>query len=382
MKRVFVFASLLGALTVSAQTPAVELELPYNPDVDANELIGVTDLTSLLSVFGGDFTADPVLVNGAELGAVISGLVATIEALQEQVNALEAQVVPGLAEYVVVDAESDLVQITGANVQIDNATGSTYATNGLGNLWLGYNDGGPDLDRSGSHNFLLGVTHQYTSTNNILIGQSNRAYGFDGIVTGVNNIMNGARTAIIGGNNNTTLGEHGVVIGGQQNTASGNSAVAVGGNLNAASGTFAVAAAGYQHDVWGLAAGAFGGRYNEVNGEYASSFGGQYNLVHPDATGDASVVMGGSNNVVVDGTLVGGKSNTLRGEHCVLIGGKGLASLTDIGEDGSGIYNRYSVILGGMNNTLPADVPDGRTLLGDPGTIYLGTYDPAQVLGE
>lgn len=68
--------------------------------------------------------------------------------------------------------------------------------------------------------------------------------------------------------------------------------------------------------------------------------------------------------MVVDGTLVGGKSNTLRGEHCVLIGGKGLVSLTDIAEDGSGIYSRYSVLLGGMTNTLPADVPDGRTLLG------------------
>lgn len=57
---------------------------PYNPDGDANGLIGVTDLQDLLSTYGGAFAPGAIVVDSVELGEVLDSLQSQIVALQNE----------------------------------------------------------------------------------------------------------------------------------------------------------------------------------------------------------------------------------------------------------------------------------------------------------
>ena len=60
-KHMLILATTAAALSANAQ-----VTLPYNPDGDANGLIGVTDLQDLLSTYGGEFAPGrPMLWNWA-----------------------------------------------------------------------------------------------------------------------------------------------------------------------------------------------------------------------------------------------------------------------------------------------------------------------------
>jgi uncharacterized protein (TIGR02145 family) len=83
MKRLFTFlfaaaVSLTSTTTATAQTVTV----PYNPDGDANGLIGVTDLQDLLSTYGGAFAPGAIVVDSIELGEVLASLQAQISAFR------------------------------------------------------------------------------------------------------------------------------------------------------------------------------------------------------------------------------------------------------------------------------------------------------------
>ena len=81
MNRFFtlLFAALVGlTTTATAQTVTV----PYNPDGDANGLIGVTDLQDLLSTYGGAFAPGAIVVDSIELGEVLASLQAQINAFR------------------------------------------------------------------------------------------------------------------------------------------------------------------------------------------------------------------------------------------------------------------------------------------------------------
>ena len=54
-------------LEISAQEAIV---YPYNPDADNDEIVGVTDLLPLLSVFGEDFQPGEIMVDGVALAEV------------------------------------------------------------------------------------------------------------------------------------------------------------------------------------------------------------------------------------------------------------------------------------------------------------------------
>src|SRR5262249_56006823 len=55
------------------------------------------------------------------------------------------------------------VIFTNCNVHIRNGSGNTFTANGLGNLIIGYNENkSPALDRSGSHNVVIGPYHSYS----------------------------------------------------------------------------------------------------------------------------------------------------------------------------------------------------------------------------
>ena len=77
-KHMLILATASAALSATAQ-----VTLPYNPDGDANGLIGVTDLQDLLSTYGGEFAPGTIMVNAVELGELLDSLQSQITALQE-----------------------------------------------------------------------------------------------------------------------------------------------------------------------------------------------------------------------------------------------------------------------------------------------------------
>ena len=76
-KHMLILATTAAALSANAQ-----VTLPYNPDGDANGLIGVTDLQDLLSTYGGEFAPGSIMVNAVELGELLDSLQSQIAALQ------------------------------------------------------------------------------------------------------------------------------------------------------------------------------------------------------------------------------------------------------------------------------------------------------------
>jgi hypothetical protein len=156
------------------------------------------------------------------------------------------------------------IYFSGVNVHIIDGSGNTYgAVNGLGNLIVGYNEtrdiGGPEI-RTGSHNVIIGNTHNYSS------------YG--GLVVGTFNNITAPYSSVIGGFANTTSGTSSTICGGVSNEATASYASVSGGYNNAA-------AAQYSH--------VSGGINNNATGTYSSVSGGEFNT----SEGIASTVGGG-----------------------------------------------------------------------------------------
>ena len=75
------FAAVVG-LTSTTTATAQSVTVPYNPDGDANGLIGVTDLQDLLSTYGGAFAPGAIVIDSIELGEVLASLQAQINAFR------------------------------------------------------------------------------------------------------------------------------------------------------------------------------------------------------------------------------------------------------------------------------------------------------------
>ena len=274
MKRLVALMMCAVSLGAAAQST---ITYPYNPDGNADALIGVTDLQDMLSTYGGAFSPSDIQIDGVGLLQIIQDLQnqlnalqtidvnaveSTLTALQEEVDALEAENaalaqqiqdlqnagfltqetdpiasasgyatetwvegqgysngsgIEGLEEYLSVDDANKTVLISGANLQVVSGEGSTNAlVNGTGNIIIGYDENSSD-DKSGSHNLVVGVGHTYSS--------------FGGIVAGNDNSITGAYSSVSGGWNNTASGESSSILGGEGNTASGNNS-SVLGNVN------------------------------------------------------------------------------------------------------------------------------------------------------
>ncbi len=83
MKRFFTFLFAVTVVLTSATTATAQtVTVPYNPDGDANGLIGVTDLQDLLSTYGGAFAPGAIVVDSIELGEVLASLQAQINAFR------------------------------------------------------------------------------------------------------------------------------------------------------------------------------------------------------------------------------------------------------------------------------------------------------------
>ncbi|MCH7644340.1 MAG: hypothetical protein IH974_05835 [Myxococcales bacterium] len=204
----------------------------------------------------------------------LAGRVAELEA---QVAAMEE-----ILQYVRVETE-DMIFLAGphlifegVNVHVRSGSGGTSdgcgrrepdypnceSLTGLGNFIVGYNERRRGVvDRSGSHNLVVGRGHNYTS--------------FGGLVAGAFNAIHGAFASVSGGSRNIASGNRSSVSGGDLNDAIGYSSSVSGGLSNEAIGSTSSVSGGLGSDATGVNSSVSGGLRNLAAGEFSSVSGGQ-----------------------------------------------------------------------------------------------------------
>ena len=288
----------LTALTAHGQSENLQLaqelandasavEYPYNPDADASGQVGAEDLIELFIYFGNPLGFQ-ISDDDMSLPSILEQLAELLVAQQEQIASLEEQLqgqeqaiaslAPLLSLVDVAERSSfgqDTWNLSGLNVRLDNGAGTTYgASNGLGNLILGYNEsegGHRDAEgnfvdgevRVGSHNLVVGAGHTYGSNGSLLGGYNNSLFGQgSAILSGQASLATGTWSAILGGLDNRATATNTCISGGHSNTASGDRASVSGGLLNISSG---------------IATSILGGQYMQVSEQYETA-SGQYNI--------------------------------------------------------------------------------------------------------
>jgi hypothetical protein len=108
------------------------------------------------------------------------------------------------------------IQVSGANVQIVDGEGSTEATNGAGNLIIGYDENPSAEPQTGSHNLIVGPEQRYTSYGSILGGRDNKALGPYDFVVGVANKASNEGSSVSGGFENTAGFAFSSIFGGKK----------------------------------------------------------------------------------------------------------------------------------------------------------------------
>ena len=191
------------------------------------------------------------------------------------------------------------VVVTGANLRIVNGLRGTATANGVGNLLLGYNEPRPDGDneRTGSHNVVVGLGHNFSSFGGLVVGRHNAIPGaFASVSGGFDNTASGESASVSGGAFNRASGPSASVSGGFDNTAGGNAAVVSGGDGNTASGHTAAVSGGHGNTASGHTAAISGGEANRARGFSAAVSGGRNRTVAGDfdsSTGSTAAVSGG-----------------------------------------------------------------------------------------
>ncbi len=252
---------------------------------------------------------------------------------------------------------------------------SDRATNSLGNLIVGYNEGscssdpdGFDLndnpsmfrkpcltndecgaggiceygERGGSHNLVVGHQHEYPSFGGVLGGRNNAANARHTSATGgFSNDADSPFAAVHGGSGNVASGNNAAVLGGSDNTASGDYSAVVSGSSNIASGNNAAVLSGGRNEAIGFNSAVVGGGgfvlgqegtsasgYNRAFGNYSAILGGQLNLAGSKTPalvdGYAAAVCGGTNNNAfgITATIGGGFANVAGGYAASVSGGQ------------------------------------------------------------
>ena len=289
-------------LVSAAEAQEMVIDYPYNPDVNVDEVIGVTDIMGLLSGFGEEFSPEAITVDGEELSQFLQGIQATIVSLQSQVLALQTElaevqshVVIGLNDYVSVIDSTNNVMVSGANFQITNGLGAEPSswlgqtgTNGLGNLIIGYNEEtgyAEEYVKTGSHNLVIGVDHSYMGYGNIIGGMRNEVNAqYSACISRESEMTWGNVNILLGGARNIMVGtSRSVLIGGEWNTLGTDStdtrySVLAGGRVNHIQD-------GYSNSIFGG-----GGNVTTLEGLNRSIFGGMENL---QRAGYGSTIVGG-----------------------------------------------------------------------------------------
>ncbi len=177
-------------------------------------------------------------------------------------------------------------------------------------------------------------------------------------VAGAFNQTNGSRSAVIGGDGNSTSGEGSATVGGRLNLTNGPNSVTVGGQGNSTSGEGASTVGGVENSSVGARSVIIGGQTNVANGSRSIILGGRSN----------------STDATADGGILGGRYNVLSGEENVIVGGSYNTMENTLDENGFGVYNRWSVMLGGGSH-LPNTLQDGAIMLGKLNNVYIEQAD-------
>ena len=191
------------------------------------------------------------------------------------------------------------LQISGANLQLVDGSGTTDGTvNGLGNLFIGYDEDG--REQTGSHNLVLGIRQAFTSYGGLLAGAQNTISGaFASVSGGIGNVATGELSSISGGETNASSGLVSSVSGGELNKASGSGSSVSGGRLNIASGPGASVSGGHMNTSSARWSSVSGGGNNTATLEsrfgFAASVSGGLNNT---ASGHMASILGGQNRVV------------------------------------------------------------------------------------
>jgi hypothetical protein len=114
----------------------------------------------------------------------------------------------------------DDIVFTGCNVQVVSGAGITNAaTNGTGNLIVGYNENSSNYARTGSHNLVVGPNNGYSSYGGFVAGQFNQISGVAASVSGGDtNVASGSHSSVSGGSGNEASGDRSSVSGGLNRT--------------------------------------------------------------------------------------------------------------------------------------------------------------------
>ena len=368
LMRLFI-ASFLPFFLCSSLLAQDPIVYPYNPDADNDELVGVTDLLPFLSVFGDDFQPGEILVDGVALAEVLMTMQQTIEALQLQVETLEAQALPELAAHLSFVDSSSTFHLEAANLQVSNGA-NAYLNNGLGNLIIGMNGEEEYVDsigRGGSHNLVIGEGHAYSNSHGILHGfNATLTDRYAAVIGGSNNRVDGAYGVAIAGTNNVVLDDahFAAAIGGQGNSLNADYAAAIAGSANEINGRWSAGVSGIQNKLIGTYTLAAGGRGGEISGSESVIVGSSGSSLE----GHQAVIVGG------EGHLLGSDSTDAR--FSVILGGR-FANLNS---------GYCGVISGGINNMLTTDSlwqgAQARSIFGGKDNDNRGYYGATVVGGN
>jgi FtsZ-binding cell division protein ZapB len=163
--------------------------------------------------------------------------------------------------------------LAGANLQIVNGQGTTDTVNGLGNLFVGYDEGAGS--QTGSHNIILGTHQTFSSYGGIAGGGNNTLSGPGSVVFGGANTASGSRSAVTGGSSNVASGPVSWIGGAQNSDATAQNASVSGGANNTASRAFASISGGSNNIASGFASSVSGGGLNDAIGDNSSILGGR-----------------------------------------------------------------------------------------------------------
>jgi len=250
-----------------------------------------------------------------------------ITTLQTALTAVQGNNALALGSFVSVDtaAENGLkgpnIVISGANVHIESGSGATVDTTGLGNLVVGYDEDSMepstiDVNRTGSHNLIIGPQHEFTASGGMIGGFANATLAnYAGVIGGECNIAGGALTPLTSCTSTPGASEGASVSGGFGNIASGGESSISGGGFNQATNGDSSVSGGSGNISSGFSSSVSGGAVNTASMPASSVSGGQANK----ASGFRSSVSGG-------------QKNEASGAHSSILGGN---SVTESGADAS-----------------------------------------------
>jgi hypothetical protein len=263
-----------------------------------------------------------------------------------------------------------------------------------------------------------GSAFQLTSDGN---ARGDSAVDLQTVRTAVTQVASGSRAAILSGYENTVTAGSSTVVSGRQNSVIPGStyetySCIIGGYQNQAQG-FACSVCGGIGNTILLAAGVqassiVGGQNNTVTGSYDSICGGyqnsvaynyntvcggRENVIPNDATGRNTICGGHQNSIVLASTsngynaIGGGRTNTLQGQYCAILGGlsnsialaAGVLYAAIVGGRSNTVGVSYGTICGGYLNTIVAGTNGYTTIVGGYSntTVAGSTYNGSNVIG-